>query len=224
MWQQIPAMFTKPLPPAVISASAASAASSVMRLTPPRRSSGFTLIELIMFIVIVSASLAGVLSVLNTVTSRSADPLIRKQMLTIAEALMDEVQMRSFKYCTTGSPAGCAAALPIFGNEGKTRTTYEYVGNYCTEAGPASAACSTVTLGTPNSATSRIPDLSGITGTSPEGYWATIALQPQALGGISSAATQAGLNSILITVTVSSVKTTETIVLDGYRTRWAPNL
>ncbi len=186
------------------------------------RAQGFTLIELIMFIVIVGASLAGVLSALNVVTSRSADPLIRKQMLTIAEAVMDEVQMRSFKYCTTGSPAGCTN--PVFGNEGGSRATYEYIGNYCTEAGPGSASCSTVTLGTPNYANSRIPDLSGVSSSSPAGYWATVSLQPQALGGIASAATAAGLNSILITVTVSSVKTAETMVVQGYRTRWAPNL
>lgn len=196
-----------------------------MRHPPKRRSAGFTLIELIMFIIIVSASLAGVMSVLNAVTKNSADPLIRKQMLTIAEALMDEVQMRSFTYCAAGvSPAGCAAALPVFGNAGGTRATYDHVGNYCTETGPTSAACSTVTLGTANSAGSQIPDLSGVTGTSPAGYWATINLQPQALGGIASAATTAGLNSILITVTVSSVRTTETIVVQGYRTRWAPVL
>lgn len=193
-----------------------------MRHTSRHCSAGFTLIELIMFIVIVSASLAGVLSVLNTVTAKSADPLIRKQMITIAESLMDEVRMRSFKYCTTGSLAGCAN--PVFGNEGKTRATYDYIGNYCTEAGPGSGTCSTVTLGTPNNAGSQIPDLSGLTGSSPAGYWATINLQPQALGGIASAATPAGLNSILITVTVSSIKTTETITLQGYRTRWAPNL
>ena len=56
-----------------------------------RRQRGVTLIELIVFIVIVSVGLVGILSVLNLTTRSSADPLIRKQMLAIAEGLLDEV-------------------------------------------------------------------------------------------------------------------------------------
>ncbi|MCE9569660.1 MAG: type II secretion system GspH family protein, partial [Rhodocyclales bacterium] len=42
------------------------------------RQHGLTLIELIVFIVIVSVALAGVLSVLNLTARSSADPMIRK--------------------------------------------------------------------------------------------------------------------------------------------------
>jgi MSHA pilin protein MshD len=52
---------------------------------------GFTLIELIIFIVIVSAGLAGILSVMNTVVKSSADPLVRKQAIAIAESVMEEI-------------------------------------------------------------------------------------------------------------------------------------
>ena len=55
----------------------------------PNRTSGFTLIEVIMFIVIISVALTGVLAALNLTTKSSADPLIRKQMMTIAETLVD---------------------------------------------------------------------------------------------------------------------------------------
>jgi MSHA pilin protein MshD len=57
---------------------------------------GFTLIELIMFIVIVSVGLAGILSVLNLTALHSSDPLYPKQALAIAEALMEEVQLKDF--------------------------------------------------------------------------------------------------------------------------------
>ncbi len=56
---------------------------------------GISLIELIMFIVIVSVSLAGILLVMNQVTSHSADPLIRKQALAIAESMLEEIQLQS---------------------------------------------------------------------------------------------------------------------------------
>ena len=61
-----------------------------------RRQRGITLIELIVFIVIVSVALVGVLSVLNVTARSGADPMIRKQMLAIAEALLEEVQSKPY--------------------------------------------------------------------------------------------------------------------------------
>ena len=57
---------------------------------------GFTLPELLLFVVVVSVALAGVLMVLNLDGSRSADPAQRKQAIAIAEAFMDEVMTREF--------------------------------------------------------------------------------------------------------------------------------
>jgi MSHA pilin protein MshD len=63
---------------------------------PSRRQSGFTLIELIIFIVIVSVSVAGILLVMNTVVASSADPLIRKQALALAESVMEEILQKNY--------------------------------------------------------------------------------------------------------------------------------
>ena len=60
---------------------------------------GISLIELIMFIVIVSVALAGILLVMDTVTKSSADPLIHKQSLAIAESLLEEVELMPFTIC-----------------------------------------------------------------------------------------------------------------------------
>lgn len=57
---------------------------------------GISLIELILFIVIISVALAGLLSVMNVNTKGSADPLIRKQALTSAESLLEEVELHGF--------------------------------------------------------------------------------------------------------------------------------
>ena len=62
------------------------------------RQRGISLIELIMFIVIISIALAGILLVMNRVTSNSADTLIRKQSLAIAESLLEEVQLMPFTF------------------------------------------------------------------------------------------------------------------------------
>jgi MSHA pilin protein MshD len=62
---------------------------------------GISLIELILFIVIIGIALAALLSVLNVTTQNSVDPLLRKQALTIAESLLEEVQLHDFS-----NPAG----------------------------------------------------------------------------------------------------------------------
>ena len=63
------------------------------------RQSGISLIELIMFIVIVSVAVAGILLVMNVTTKSSADPLVHKQSLAIAESLLEEVELMPFTFC-----------------------------------------------------------------------------------------------------------------------------
>jgi MSHA pilin protein MshD len=58
--------------------------------------SGISLVELIMFIVIVSVALAGLLLVMNVTGKGSADPLIHKQSLAIAESLLEEIELQAF--------------------------------------------------------------------------------------------------------------------------------
>ncbi|MBS1228573.1 MAG: hypothetical protein H6R17_1850 [Proteobacteria bacterium] len=61
-----------------------------------RRVSGFTLVEMVMAIVIISVGLAGVLLALNTAVKASADPLIHKQMLAVAEEMMEEILLKPY--------------------------------------------------------------------------------------------------------------------------------
>jgi MSHA pilin protein MshD len=74
--------------------------ASPIRSTDKNLSSerGISLIELIMFIVIVSVALAGVMLVMNTTTRYSADPLIHKQALTVAESLLEEIEQKAFTH------------------------------------------------------------------------------------------------------------------------------
>jgi MSHA pilin protein MshD len=171
---------------------------------------GISLIELIMFIIIVGIGVAGILLVFNVTTKASADPLIHKQMLAIAEALMEEVQAKPFTYCdpddaiapTAASEAACTTAEAI-GPEGETRfsaiTPFDNVNDY--------------------GATLSISPITDITGTAIGGlgaYSATIAVAGSALGGFAAA------DSLLITVTVTGPGN-DSLALQGYRARYAPN-
>jgi MSHA pilin protein MshD len=57
---------------------------------------GFTLVELIIFIVVVSVGLAGILAVMSTTVRSSADPLVRKQVMTLADSTLEEILQKEY--------------------------------------------------------------------------------------------------------------------------------
>lgn len=64
-----------------------------MSIKPQR---GLSLIEILVFIVIVSVGLTGMLSTFQATLMRSADPMLQKQMLAIAESLIEEILAHDF--------------------------------------------------------------------------------------------------------------------------------
>jgi len=78
-------------------------------LRPKSAERGLSLIELIVFIVVVSVGLAGVLMAINKGVGGSADPMVRKQALAAAESLLEEIELQPFTYCDPGDPAASSA-------------------------------------------------------------------------------------------------------------------
>jgi len=72
-----------------------------------RDSRGFTLIEMIIAIVIIGVGLAGVLLAFNTTVKSSADPMIHKQMLAVAEEMMEEILLKPYAVAAGTIPPGC---------------------------------------------------------------------------------------------------------------------
>ncbi|MBA3034052.1 MAG: prepilin-type N-terminal cleavage/methylation domain-containing protein [Gammaproteobacteria bacterium] len=175
-----------------------------------RRQLGLTLIELIVFIVIVGVALAGVLTVLNHTTRHSADPLVRKQALAIAEAILEEVMLQPFTWCDPDDPQAATATSNAVGATGCTSAaTVEALGPEGTE-----------TRGTFD----NVSDYHGLTTTTNIAgggsalYTANVTVAAAALGTITAASGAA----LLVTVTVTAPG--ETIQVQGYRTRHSPNL
>lgn len=97
---------------------------------PPRRAlcclwqRGVTLVELIMYIVIVSVGAAGILLVMNMTTRYSADPMVEQQALLIAESYMEEILLKRF----TDPSAGTTQICPL--PEAGGRASFDNVCDY----------------------------------------------------------------------------------------------
>lgn len=81
------------------------------------RQAGFTLVELVIFIVIVAVGVAGILLVMNTVVASSADPMVRKQALALAESILEEILQKEY-----ADPDGTSGET--------TRATFDDVDDY----------------------------------------------------------------------------------------------
>lgn len=84
---------------------------------------GLTLVELVMFILVISVGLAGVLLAMNYTARHSADPMVREQALLIAESYMEEILAKKFIDPTSGTTRTCPTP------EGG-RTNYDNVCDY----------------------------------------------------------------------------------------------
>lgn len=74
---------------------------------------GVTLIELIVFIIVISIALLALISVFNQSLVNSVDPLIRVRALECAQAKLDEVTARKFdENSPTGGVPACGSAEP----------------------------------------------------------------------------------------------------------------
>ena len=76
----------------------------------PRRARGLSLIELVVFIVVLAVGVTGVALLFNQMTRSSVDPVVRKQALAIANSLLEEVELQPFTYCDPDDPAVRTAA------------------------------------------------------------------------------------------------------------------
>jgi MSHA pilin protein MshD len=200
---------------------------------------GISLIELIMFIVIVSVALAGILLVMNVATKSSADPLVHKQALAIAESLLEEVELQPFTYCDPDDANAASAASPTVGGAGCAATVEgpgpETIGGVKEDryggANPAAVNAFFDNVNDYGGATwgvqgftmnAGINDITNTTYAKLSGYSASVAVTPQAIAGIAALDGYGTPQVLLITVTVTGPDGVP-VVLEGIRTRYAPN-
>ncbi|HWA36929.1 MAG TPA: type II secretion system protein [Burkholderiales bacterium] len=185
-----------------------------------RRQRGVSLIELVVFIVVMGIGLAATLLLYSRFTSASVDPLIRKQALAIATTLMEEARLQPFTFCDPDDPivhtatatTDCAVQEGVGAEGGETRygpARFDNVSDYHGFAMPAG------TLRTIDDAT-------------PIALLAQYAVLPIEVATIGNGELGAAVpnaqssEALRITVTVRHVPTNTDVVLQGYRLRYAP--
>lgn len=175
------------------------------------RQRGMSLIETVIFIVVLGIGIAGLAILYNQLTLASVDPLVRKQAVAIASSLMEEIQLRPFTFCdpddpavfTAASPAGCGTPETPIGNEGESRygpTFFDNVSDY--HGFNMAGSIQDITNATINGLTNYSADV-----------------QIVAAGGDFAIPADEALR---ITITVTGPANTQ-VVLQGYRLRYAPN-
>jgi MSHA pilin protein MshD len=179
-----------------------------------RAEQGLSLIELTIFIVVVSIAATGVMLVMNLNTRHSVDPQLQKQALAIAEALLEEVELMPFTACDPDGADTCAKPEAIgpeaaYANQpdpearGSATAPFDNVNDYhgFTLAGGGTD------LG--NSANTVVP----------AGYSASVAVTPDGAFGPSDSLLPSD-KVLRIAVTVSYAG--GSVVVEGYRTQYAP--
>lgn len=174
-----------------------------MSIKSARHQHGLTMIELVIFIVIISVAVVGVLGVISLNTGRSADPVRQKQALAIAEGLMNEIRSAGTARCditdtdSYGVPDAVCTVPDNPGRESAAGRPYDNVNDYIVQWGQPV-----------NYATDAAGDLF------PAGYAATVTVsQPAAFAAVPAA------HTLLIRVEVNYGGPTS-VVLETVRTRY----
>ncbi|MGH8679474.1 MAG: type IV pilus modification PilV family protein [Burkholderiales bacterium] len=186
---------------------------------PSPRQRGITFIELIIFIMVVGIGVAGILLVYSVTLKGSTDPMVRKQLLAVAEAVMEEAQLMAFTICdpddsqaaTAASSANCTGGTDGANDESKLPLgpeTGEIRGSNTTPFDNVSDYHGYSIAGITDIAGNAIPGLGA--------YSVQVTVSQLSLNGIPAA------ESLSITVTASGPGN-QSLSLSGFRTRYAPN-
>jgi MSHA pilin protein MshD len=95
-----------------------------MRREPDAGERGATLVELVISIAIIAIVVSGTLLLVQKVAVHSADPMIERQALAIAQAYLEEILLRPYWDPTLGSAGGACPAAP------GSRALYDNVCDY----------------------------------------------------------------------------------------------
>ena len=192
-----------------------------------RPSAGLSLVELLIFVVVVGVAIGGVIVVYDRAVRGSADPLARKQALAIAESLLTEVLAQPFTYCDPQDAANDPASPPA----STAACTGGAAGSEDRGGGALGPQPGSETRFSATDPFDNVADYHGYAmnsgiyglddGTTPiaalAGYTASVSIVRAGLAlGLAS-------DDAALRIDVQVTRSGETIVLTGYRLRHSPN-
>jgi len=92
-------------------------------MSTSKHDAGFTLPELILLIIVLSIGITGILIAYNQSVRGSGDPVVRKQVIAVAESMMQEIQLMPFT-----NPSGGFSGAATQAN----RSQFDDIGDYDT--------------------------------------------------------------------------------------------
>ena len=128
-----------------------------VRCSTPSRQNGFTLIEMVVFLVVVSLGLAALMAAYNQSVTNSVDPIVRTKLPELAQSQLDAVMARKYAEETptgaipacgsaeTGAPATCSFGLDS-GESLSDPTTLDDVDDFNNYSATVNGYTATVTV------------------------------------------------------------------------------
>jgi MSHA pilin protein MshD len=190
--------------------------------SPTSRShAGMSLIEVVVFIVVLGIGIAGTVVLYSQVTRASVDPMIRKQALALASSMLEEVELKAFTYCdpdgatvyTAANAAACATQEVIGPNEPSANAETRYADprfDNVNDYNGFSMGSGQVNPDIKTAANTPIAELAN--------YSMSVS--------VANAGADFGLAAeevLRITATATHAPTNTSVSLQGYRFRYAPN-
>jgi MSHA pilin protein MshD len=198
-----------------------------------RKVAGASMVELVIFIVVVSIAVVGILPVLNIGVKGSPYAMQRKQAIAIGESLLTEIEQQNFTYCDPNDPQVLTAASATTGATACLGTSQDNNGgtlqsiNY--PVGTPEAR------GDPSNPYDNVADYAGYTessgtatdinGNNPITGYTYVVNITRAGGGVAPFTTGIATvpGDILKIQVVVSYGGSNSVSLVGYRFRYAPN-
>ena len=213
-----------------------------------KRQQGLSIIELVLFMVIMGVAAAGIIGVLNLSAKSSADPLRRKQAMLIAEAYMEEVQLAGLTFCAPNDPnyrtalllSECSTIAAVGQRVAGTPRPYAGVDDYATALNtrqPTFADANGVDVDVNGRPLGRDAAMQTMGNNSLAGITTTVTLNvlagadrlgpagasPLGTDGFLIGSAPADLQALRITITTTyGTGPNDFVTIDGYRTRYAP--
>ena len=160
---------------------------------------GTTLVEVIIFILIVSIAVTAVVNALSVAVRQSADPPVQRQTLAIAESLIQEIDAQPYAQKDPYNPTGPDDAIGPESGESRSGSTlpFDNPNDYSGYSETGIVA----------------PDGTAISGLS--SYSATVTASQQAMGNVPAT------DGLLVVVTATGPDG-QAVKLTSFRARYAP--